>query len=95
VKLPSYAILPAAVASLIALMIAVWRSPRSPAGFAASLALLSLAFFAFNKQAFCNYYFFVIGALCCAIAASTNATACGRAGASPKPRFVPPPSGRP
>lgn len=71
VKLANYAVLPAAVASLIALALALWRSPRGPAGFAASLALLSLAFFAFNKQAFCNYYFFVIGAICCAIAAST------------------------
>lgn len=70
VKLPNYAMLPSAVASLAVLAVALWRSPRSPAGFAASLALLSLAFFAFNKQAFCNYYFFVIGALCCAIAAS-------------------------
>lgn len=71
VKLPNYAILPAAIASLIALAIALRRSPRTPAGFAASLALIGLAFFAFNKQAFCNYYFFVIGAICCAIAAST------------------------
>ena len=51
------------------LALSLWRSPRNPAGFAASLALISLAFFAFNKQAFCNYYFFVVGALCCAIAA--------------------------
>jgi hypothetical protein len=72
VKLPNYAILPAAMASLVALGLAIWRSPRTAAGFAASLALLSLAFFAFNKQAFCNYYFFVIGALCCAIAASAR-----------------------
>ena len=28
-----------------------------------------LGFFAFNKQAFCNYYYFVLGALCCAVAA--------------------------
>lgn len=68
VKLPNYAVLPATVASVVALGFALWRSPRTAAGFAASLSLLSLAFFAFNKQAFCNYYFFVIGALCCAIA---------------------------
>ena len=72
VKLANYAVLPATLASLIALLIALRRSPRSPAGFAASLAFLSLAFFAFNKQAFCNYYFFVIGAICCAIAASST-----------------------
>ena len=58
-------------AAVVILMYSLWRSPRTPAGFAASLALVSLAFFAFNKQAFCNYYFFVIGALCCAIAATT------------------------
>jgi hypothetical protein len=57
-------------AATAALVWSLWRAPRTPAGFAAALALLSLAFFAFNKQAFCNYYFFVIGAMCCAIAAS-------------------------
>lgn len=70
VKLAGYALLPSLVAALVALGLSLWRSPRTPAGFAASLALLSLAFFAFNKQAFCNYYFFVIGALCCATAAA-------------------------
>jgi hypothetical protein len=48
----------------------MWRSPRTPAGFAAALAFGYLIFFAFNKQAFANYYFFVIGALCCAAAAT-------------------------
>ena len=57
-------------AAIVMVVYSLWRSPRTPAGFAASLALISLAFFAFNKQAFCNYYFFVIGALCCAIAAT-------------------------
>jgi hypothetical protein len=57
-------------AASAALVWSLWRAPRTPAGFAAALALLSLAFFAFNKQAFCNYYFFAIGAMCCAIAAS-------------------------
>ena len=42
--------------------------PRTPAGFAGGVALVYFAFFAFNKQAFENYYFFVIGALCCAVA---------------------------
>lgn len=73
VKLPNYAALPSTVASMIALLIALRRCARTPAGFAASLALVSLAFFAFNKQAFANYYFFVIGAICCAIAASAGA----------------------
>ena len=47
------------------------RCPRTPAGFAAAVALVLLAFFAFNKQAFCNYYHLVIGAFCCAAAAVT------------------------
>lgn len=50
------------------LLLVLLRAPRTPSGFAAGLATLALVFFAFNKQAFCNYYFFVIGALCVAIA---------------------------
>jgi len=56
------------VAALVALGLAWWRLPRSPSGFAAAVAVVFIAFFAFNKQAFCNYYFFVIGALCVAVA---------------------------
>jgi hypothetical protein len=42
-----------------------WRyAPRTPEGFAAALALSLGIFFAFNKQAFANYYFLVIGTLC-------------------------------
>ena len=37
------------------------------ASFAVALALTMLPFFAFNKQAFLNYYFLVLGCLCCAI----------------------------
>ena len=44
------------------------RGPRTPAGFAAAVALVFLVFFAFSKQAFGNYYYFCLGALCCAIA---------------------------
>jgi hypothetical protein len=56
--------------ALLALGLALWRAPRSPSGFAAAVSLTYLCFFAFNKQAFANYYYFVIGALCCAVAAS-------------------------
>jgi hypothetical protein len=55
-------------AMLGALLFALWRSPRSASGFAAASALVLLAFFVFGKQAFCNYYFVVIAALCCAVA---------------------------
>ena len=37
------------------------------------LALGSVSFFAFSKQGFCNYYYFTIGMLCLAVAASNVA----------------------
>ncbi|MEY4575674.1 MAG: hypothetical protein RL701_377 [Pseudomonadota bacterium] len=46
----------------------LWRCERSAASFATGLALVSFAFFFLSKQAFPNYYFYSIGALCCAIA---------------------------
>ncbi len=53
-----------------AAMVAAWRRcPRTPAGLALALSLVFFGFFAFNKQAFCNYYHFVVGTLCLAIAA--------------------------
>jgi len=50
------------VAAAVGAALAVWRGARSPSGFAAGVGLTLLGFFAFNKQAFCNYYFLVIGA---------------------------------
>ena len=58
------------VAMFAAMAIVLWRAPRTPAGFAAGGAMILFAFFAFNKQAFCNYYFVVVGALWCAVSAS-------------------------
>ena len=55
----------------------LWRCPRTPAGFAAAVTLVFVAFFAVNKQAFCNYYYFVIATACWA-AAATPATVAGR-----------------
>lgn len=57
-----------AVAGLISAL-ALWRLPRTAAGFSGAVAVTFLGFFAFNKQAFCNYYFFVVGALCVTLAA--------------------------
>jgi hypothetical protein len=57
----------AAAGGVVALCL--WRAPRTPSGFALSVAAVFFAFFAFNKQAFCNYYHFVVAALCCALAA--------------------------
>jgi hypothetical protein len=50
--------------------LALARTPRTPAGFAAATAVTFAVFFALNKQAFANYYYFVIGALATAVAAS-------------------------
>jgi hypothetical protein len=49
--------------------LAAWRAPRTPAGLGMASALLFLLFVAFAKQAFCNYYFLVLGCLCCGLAA--------------------------
>ncbi len=57
------------IAAAAASALALWRLPRTPAGFGAAISMTFLAFFAFNKQAFCNYYFFVIGALYASVAA--------------------------
>ena len=67
---PETAVICSSLAALLALAFARWAAPRTPAGFAAGVSFVMLAFFAFNKQAFCNYYFFVIGAMCCAVAST-------------------------
>jgi hypothetical protein len=56
------------VALIPAVALALWRAPRTPAGFAAANSLSFLAFVAFNKQAFSNYYYFVIALLVAAAA---------------------------
>lgn len=65
---PPSTLIPFVLASAAA-AVGVWRLPRSAAGFAAALALTFLVFFAFNKQAFANYYSFALGALLLAVAA--------------------------
>jgi len=66
-KLPIWASLPPLA---IAIALCLWRAARTPAGFAASVAVTHMIFFAFNKQAFCNYYYFVIAVACWSIAAA-------------------------
>jgi hypothetical protein len=56
-------------AASVALIVGLLRTPNTPAGLAASLALSWIVMFAFGSKAFCNYYFFVIGVLCSAVAA--------------------------
>lgn len=55
-----------------------WRGARTVAGFAAAISFIFLSLFLFNKAAFINYYFFVIGALCCATAVGGNAVLTAR-----------------
>lgn len=57
------------VAAVCAVGVSLLRAPRTPAGFAGAIALTYFGFFSLSKQAFCNYYYFVLGALCCAVAA--------------------------
>ena len=47
----------------------VLRAARTPAGFAAAVAVVLLIFFLFSKQAFVHYHYLVIGCLCVAAAA--------------------------
>lgn len=65
------AVAPAIAATVFGLR----RAAPTPAGFAGTTALVFFAFLAFNKQAFCNYYYFVIGALCAAVSATHAETA--------------------
>jgi hypothetical protein len=55
------------LAAAAAIALVLWRAPT---GFAAASAIVFLIFFAFIKQAFTNYDYFVIGVLCVAAAAA-------------------------
>jgi hypothetical protein len=61
-----------AIAAVPAIAFTLCKSPRTPAGFAVSTALILLAVFAFSAQSFGNYYFLVIAALCVGIAADVT-----------------------
>lgn len=66
---------PAGIGFVLAILAGIGtvrRLGRTPAGFSLAVALLFFLFFAFNKQAFCNYYYFVIGALCSAAGACSH-----------------------
>jgi len=50
--------------ALAAMLALLWRRRQpTPAYFAGAVGVMHLAFFAFSKQAFANYYYFVIAAL--------------------------------
>jgi hypothetical protein len=56
-------------AAVGAAILTLLATRNSPSGFAAAIAVTTFLMFAFGSKAFCNYYFFVVGALCCAIGA--------------------------
>lgn len=58
-------------AAIVAAVLSLLTTRNTPSGFATSAAIIMFAMFAFGSKAFCNYYYFVIGALCCAAAAFT------------------------
>src|SRR5689334_9511743 len=65
---PRIGVWPSILAVIIAIAFCLRRIMWHPAGFAIAVAVSYLAFFAFSKQAFANYYFLVIAAPCCGIA---------------------------
>lgn len=65
-------LLPFAVVAMVWLVL--WRV-RGRVTFPSAISLVLLAFFAVNKQAFANYYYLVVGALCVAAADSEGALA--------------------
>ena len=68
---PPFDVLPwMLVATLIALGLVLFQPRRGPAAFAAGSALVYAVFISLSKQSFCNYWWFVLGALACALAAS-------------------------
>ena len=57
------------VLTALATVVALWRAPRTPQGFATAVTVVLGVFFGFNKQSFCNYWFLVLGAAALAVAA--------------------------
>ncbi|MEQ1912408.1 MAG: hypothetical protein ABMA15_26535, partial [Vicinamibacterales bacterium] len=59
----------AIVAAIVAAVVSLFTTRNTPSGFAASAAIIMFTMFVLGSKAFCNYYYFVIGAMCVAIAA--------------------------
>jgi hypothetical protein len=55
------------VAMVVAISFALWRLRRGVHNFPFAAGFCFCVLFAFNKQAFCNYYFFVIACFVCAV----------------------------
>ena len=68
---PEFNVLPWMLAGTLAALVAVLAARRrGPAAFVAGSALVYAVFIALSKQSVCNYWWFVLGACCCGIAAS-------------------------
>ena len=64
--------------------LAIGRRRRGVEAFCWGVGLVFGVFFALNKQAFCNYYLFVIGAMCCGVAVMGGGTVGARESANGK-----------
>ena len=51
-----------------AIVFVVRKAPATTTAICSAVAFVLIVFFVFNKNAFCNYYYLIIGALACAIA---------------------------
>ncbi len=70
---PQFNVLPWMVGGTLVALVAVLARGRSgPTAFVTGSALVYAVFIALSKQSFCNYWWFVLGALCCGIAASAT-----------------------
>ena len=56
--------------TLATMALVLWKGRRGPLGFVTGSALVYAVFFALTKQSFCNYWWFVLGTICCGIAVS-------------------------
>jgi hypothetical protein len=71
------------VTGVAAIVFVSFTRQEGPGALARNAAFIFLAFFAFSKQAFYNYYFLVVGCLCCALVAwSTHGSIDGETGSS-------------
>ena len=60
--------------AILATVLTLRRRMHSAFGYAIAVAFVYLIFFAFYKFAFCNYYYFLIGAICAAVGAMETET---------------------
>ena len=69
-------------AAVVGVALTLVVTPATPAGFAAGVGFFCLLTFAFGSKAFANYYFLVIAAFCCAVAAREPGVEIEMSGAS-------------